>query len=87
MTLSRMPFKYLVQTLSLLGLAALGNSQFQAPFAYKSYDDTLFTPLEDLSLLSASEYTFLGHPLFPDYSVRIKKSHFCDGTVRCDVRL
>lgn len=59
----------------------------QQPFsvstnAFKSYDDGLFSPMEDLSLLSASEFTTLGHPLFPNYNVRIKKSDFCDGSVR-----
>ncbi|TCD59953.1 hypothetical protein EIP91_011017, partial [Steccherinum ochraceum] len=42
----------------------------------------LFSPFEDLKLLSTSEFTTLGHPAFPKYSVRIKKStDFCDGTV------
>ena len=50
------------------------------PFA--SYDEGLFTPIEDLGLLSSSEFMVIGHPLFPDYNVRIKKSGFCDGTVR-----
>ncbi|KAI0933476.1 hypothetical protein AcV5_005612 [Taiwanofungus camphoratus] len=47
----------------------------------ETYDAELFTPLEDLSLLSTSEYTALRHPAFPNYNVRIKKSDFCDGTV------
>ncbi|KAF8868251.1 Alpha/Beta hydrolase protein [Gymnopilus junonius] len=42
---------------------------------------SLFTPLEDLSILSESEFTTLGHPAFPQYNVRVKKSNFCDGTV------
>ncbi|OCH92451.1 serine carboxypeptidase [Obba rivulosa] len=46
-----------------------------------AYDDRTFTPLEDLSVLSSTEYTVLEHPLFPHHSVRIKKSDFCDGTV------
>ena len=35
-----------------------------------------------LSSLASSEFTTLGHPEFPRYSVRIKKSHFCDGSVK-----
>ncbi|KAI0800559.1 serine carboxypeptidase, partial [Fomes fomentarius] len=46
------------------------------------YDAGLFTPLEDLHALSATEHTTLQHPAFPAYGVRIKKSHFCDGQVQ-----
>lgn len=50
---------------------------------YTDYDTGLFTPLEDLGALSASEYTTrLVHPAFPRHSVRVKQSHFCDETVR-----
>ena len=49
---------------------------------FDTYDAGLFTPVEDLGLLSTSDFTTLGHPLFPNYNVRIKKSDFCDGTVR-----
>ena len=72
----------------LLGLvvsfvAGLGQKSFSLNAAtFDAYDASLFSPLEDLSLLSTSEFTTLGHPLFPNYSVRIKKSDFCDGTVR-----
>ena len=59
----------------------------QVPFGgpntkFESYDAGLFTPLEDLSVLSTTEFTTLAHPAFPKYNVRIKKSDFCDGTVR-----
>ncbi|KAI0635406.1 serine carboxypeptidase [Trametes polyzona] len=47
---------------------------------YAAYDAGLFTPLEDLGTLSLSEYTRLAHPAFPRHSVRIKQSHFCDGS-------
>lgn len=73
---------------ALLGLAASSVvSAIQQPFAFgggkfQSYDAGLFSPLEDLGLLSTSEFTTLGHPAFPNYNVRIKKSDFCDGTVR-----
>ncbi|KAH8081981.1 alpha/beta-hydrolase [Cristinia sonorae] len=46
-----------------------------------TFDASLFSPLEDLNLLSASRFTTLNHPAFPKYSVRVKKSHFCDGNV------
>lgn len=47
------------------------------------YDEGLFMPVEELSALSEAQFTTLGHPIFPNYSVRIKKSSdFCDGTVK-----
>ncbi|KAK0455790.1 serine carboxypeptidase [Desarmillaria tabescens] len=46
-----------------------------------AYDAGLFTPLEDLDLLSYSKFTALSHPAFPNYNVRIKKTAFCDDTV------
>ncbi|KZT24362.1 alpha/beta-hydrolase [Neolentinus lepideus HHB14362 ss-1] len=44
------------------------------------FDPDSFKPLGQLSALS-NEFTTLGHPAFPKYSVRVKKSDFCDGTV------
>ena len=41
-----------------------------------------YQPFGDLRALKASEYTTLGHQHFPKYSVRVKRSHFCDGSVR-----
>lgn len=36
-----------------------------------------------LSSLNQNEYTVLSHhPLYPNYSVRVKKSRFCDETVK-----
>lgn len=70
------------------GRAASTTNSFSQPElkvangAHESYDEGLFTPMEDLSLLSESEFTVLGHPAFPRYSVRIKKTNFCDGTVK-----
>ena len=52
------------------------------PSAYHAYDEGLFTPLEDLSALSGSDFTHMSHPIFPRYAVRIKKTKFCDGTVK-----
>ncbi|KAF7319293.1 Carboxypeptidase [Mycena chlorophos] len=65
----------------ILGLAAVASAA-QTVFKAPQYDDGLFTPLEDLNALSTSEFTTLGHPVFPNYNVRIKKSSFCDPTVK-----
>ncbi|KAF8586718.1 serine carboxypeptidase [Ramaria rubella] len=48
-----------------------------------TYDTGLLTPREDLSAVSASEYTTFVHPEHPQHSVRIKMNgaHFCDNTV------
>lgn len=35
-----------------------------------------------LSALQATEYTTLSHPTFPGHRVRVKKSAFCDPTVK-----
>jgi hypothetical protein len=54
------------------------------PYGGSVYDDSdsgLFTPFEDLNLLSNTQFTTLTHPAFPDYGVRVKKSKFCDGSV------
>ncbi|KAL0950606.1 hypothetical protein HGRIS_007397 [Hohenbuehelia grisea] len=40
-----------------------------------------FTPLESLDVLSSTQFTIFGHPAFPKYSVRAKRTKFCDGTV------
>lgn len=51
--------------------------------AFENYDTGLFTAIGDLNLLSTETSTTLKHPLFPTYSVRVKKStDFCDGTVK-----
>ena len=50
--------------------------------AFTTYDAGFFTPLGDLDALSSSDFTVLGHPAFPKHNVRVKQSHFCDGTVR-----
>ncbi|KAF9007860.1 Alpha/Beta hydrolase protein [Cyathus striatus] len=46
-----------------------------------SYDDGLFTPLENPSTLSDVQFSVLQHPAFPKYQVRMKKTRFCDETV------
>ncbi|KAJ7129023.1 serine carboxypeptidase [Mycena crocata] len=50
--------------------------------SWDQYDEGLFTPLENLNLLSETRFTVLGHPAFPRHSIRIKKSSFCDETVQ-----
>ena len=70
---------------SVLGLkqpaANSGNAYAQSAYAV-SYDDGLFTPVEHLSALSVDSFTTFGHPYFPNHNVRIKKTDFCDGTVK-----
>lgn len=53
-----------------------------APAPFDPFDAALFTPIEQLSLLSTNQFTYLAHPAFPKYNVRIKKSDWCDGTVK-----
>ena len=78
MTWTRFLWLLLLQILSAVICAKAAQQAFSA----SQYDDGLFTPLEDLHALSASSYTILQHPKFPAYSVRIKESHFCDGSAR-----
>ncbi|KAJ7050430.1 serine carboxypeptidase [Mycena amicta] len=66
----------------LLHTLATVVSASQTVFKASQYDDGLFTPMEDMNALSASEFTVLSHPVFPNYNVRIKKSPFCDETVK-----
>ncbi|KAL0949670.1 hypothetical protein HGRIS_009708 [Hohenbuehelia grisea] len=49
--------------------------------ANEPFDAGLFTPLEALNALSEAEFTTFGHPAFPRYSVRAKKTRWCDTTV------
>lgn len=73
---------------SFLGLGTQAGSEppkqksFPQP-CLAGYDGVLFTPFEQFGALSEVQFTTLGHPVFPHYSVRIKKSSdFCDGTVK-----
>lgn len=53
-------------------------------FANEQYDAGLFSPpFLSLSALPESEWAILSHPLHPKYSVRVKKTKFCDDTVKC----
>jgi hypothetical protein len=38
--------------------------------------------LMHLSSIASNEFTALSHPRFPNHQVRVKKSNFCDSTVR-----
>ncbi|EIW75298.1 serine carboxypeptidase [Coniophora puteana RWD-64-598 SS2] len=40
-----------------------------------------FSPVGSLEALQRDQFTVLEHPEFPEHSVRVKKSRFCDGTV------
>ncbi|KAF8991372.1 serine carboxypeptidase [Cyathus striatus] len=71
-----------MRILSLLLSPFLVAAQLQSSFgSHEAHDADLFTPLESLSLLQEDAFTTLGHPLFPNYNVRVKKSRFCDTTV------
>ncbi|KAK0448417.1 serine carboxypeptidase [Desarmillaria tabescens] len=49
---------------------------------YQNYEDYGHaTQSQSLSLLSYDQFTTLEHPLYPEHSVRIKKTDFCDETV------
>lgn len=52
----------------------VNNARVDAPFN--------FTTIELGSLQSTDSFTALMHPAFPGHQVRIKKSDFCDPTVK-----
>lgn len=41
-----------------------------------------FQPVKYLSALNEERFTVLDHPSFPHHKVRVKKSNFCDKTVK-----
>ncbi|KAF9561528.1 serine carboxypeptidase [Agrocybe pediades] len=70
----------LLRAASAIGLASTAvyakwNANEQVSFA------TGNRPVQALASLSHTEFTTLAHPFFPNHSVRIKKSKFCDETV------
>ncbi|KAF5376948.1 hypothetical protein D9615_007272 [Tricholomella constricta] len=80
--LSSSIFRALPQLITSQGGLSHANN---IPFVNKEhdvYDDGLFSPLEDLSILSEAEFTHMSHPAFPHYGVRIKKTSFCDNSVK-----
>ncbi|KIM38984.1 hypothetical protein M413DRAFT_447347 [Hebeloma cylindrosporum] len=68
----------------LLALASYtwAQQEYFAPGSHQDYNEGLFTPAEDLSALSEVQFTTLKHPSFPRHSIRIKKSSFCDSSVK-----
>jgi hypothetical protein len=58
------------------------NSNSDGPGVF--YNAERFTPLQDFSSLSETEFTSFGHPAFPRHNIRIKKipSSFCDDTAK-----
>lgn len=96
--LSHLRFLIVASTLTMIGfqiatlalqfgavLASIPHSRSQEYLGYnhaQNYDSGLFTPFEYLDLLSEYTFSTLTHPLFPHYGVRVKKSKFCDETVK-----
>lgn len=55
-------------------------SETAAASVLKSINDG--SNLTHLSSIASNEFTALSHPRFPNHQVRIKKSNFCDPTVK-----
>lgn len=79
--------------LFLIGLAALvqagrgGLQTTYGPLVVQDSDSTHrgsdpFIPKGTLNALSDKEFTTLRHPAFPSYSVRVKRTRWCDETVK-----
>ncbi|KAJ8515299.1 hypothetical protein ONZ45_g7277 [Pleurotus djamor] len=47
----------------------------------RPFDAPSFSPLKTLDALVETDFTVFGHPAFPRYSVRAKRTQFCDSTV------
>lgn len=85
MMLANTILTYVISLLAFAYASAVAEPASQTIFtqnAHTEYDAGLFTPLGDLSLLSATEFTRLAHPAFPRHSARIKQSQFCNETAR-----
>jgi len=59
-------------------LAQAGDLNFGLP----NFEAPRDVPSLNLSSLPSADFTILSHPMFPQHSVRIKRSHFCDPTVK-----
>ncbi|KAJ7189724.1 serine carboxypeptidase [Mycena pura] len=70
--------------LALLCICAKAFGTFQAPFSTPANIQTNpnFAPAGTLDILSEGAFTAFAHPAFSNYGVRIKKSRFCDSTVK-----
>ena len=74
-----------LRSFSLLSLAVLGHASSQSvlgPAANSYAQSASAAPYDDesvkgLNALSTDSFTTTGHPLFPEYSVRIKKTTLC----------
>ncbi|KAJ7314831.1 serine carboxypeptidase [Mycena albidolilacea] len=67
-----------IAALLLAGLNAVAGDASQAVFGAPNVNAATFAPVGTLDVLSESSFTTLAHPEFPQYSVRMKKSNFCD---------
>jgi hypothetical protein len=76
------PFGTQQPELSRKGLANFRSKPAASPSIHHTYGDRLFAPMERPSALSETDFTLISHPLFPDVGVRIKKTKFCDPTVK-----
>lgn len=76
-------FANLLYACALTGSLALGSVQnilkAQGSFALPKVNGS---ETVHLSSLTSDEFTVLQHPRFPSHQVRVKKSHFCDPTVK-----
>lgn len=54
----------------------------ETPWNDVAHVDAAVAEAPALSSLASSDFTTLWHPELPRYGVRIKKSHFCDGSVK-----
>ncbi|KAJ7122654.1 serine carboxypeptidase [Mycena crocata] len=76
-----MSLRYATLVISLLAALWSANASQKVFSTPGSNDVNAFTPTGTLDILSETSFTSLGHPSFPQYGVRIKKSNFCDETV------
>lgn len=60
-------------------LAGVGLAAAQLQF---DTQNAFIAPLHLSSITSKDAFTTLNHPRFPNHSVRVKKSDFCDSTVK-----
>jgi hypothetical protein len=88
------PTAMISKAFSLVGLISLAQagaysaqasaSQWTAD-AWTSYDSSPtngFAPVGALNTVGSDAFTTFSHPLYPEYSARIKQTDFCDSTVK-----
>ncbi|KAG5645268.1 hypothetical protein DXG03_006570 [Asterophora parasitica] len=61
----------------LAGVQTVFKSQAGSGYGYNN-----LTEVMHLSSIASDEFTALSNPLFPNHQVPLKKSHFCDPTVK-----